>query len=99
MKNHTRQRILCILLFFLTSFSLVRASQLFHHLTEDDELSSRRCFSIRQDKYGYIWISTKLGIDRFDGKNIRQYTTDEKYQRNYGRIGVNNLRLSPGDNI
>ncbi len=99
MKNICRQTLLCMLSLFLAPLYTLMGSELFHHLTEDNGLSSRRSFSVRQDKHGYIWISTKLGIDRFDGKNISRYIAEEKYQRDYGTIGVNNLRLSPDSTI
>ncbi|MCD8193144.1 MAG: ATP-binding protein [Tannerellaceae bacterium] len=86
---------ICCLLAIATG----HAVELFHHLTEEDGLSSRRCFSVQQDKFGYMWISTKLGVDRFDGKNIRQYTLPEEYQRDYGQLGVNYLRYSPDSTL
>ena len=33
-------------------------------------------FNIKQDKKGFIWISNRFGIDRFDGTSIRNYPID-----------------------
>lgn len=33
-------------------------------------------FNIKQDKKGFIWISNRFGIDRFDGTGIKNYPID-----------------------
>ncbi len=53
------------------------------------------CFSVRQDHFGYIWISTKLGADRFDGKEFTHYPLPESQKPGYDPIGVNYLCQSP----
>ncbi|MDR2626404.1 MAG: response regulator [Dysgonamonadaceae bacterium] len=45
----------------------------FKHISTHNGLSSKRTFSIEKDNKGFIWISTRLGIDRYDGKSIKQY--------------------------
>ena len=49
------------------------------HLNTSDGLSSQRVFSIIEDKYGAIWISTKVGIDRYNGNSIKNYTLPGQY--------------------
>lgn len=93
MKTHI-VRSIAILLFLVTPSLSAFASDLFHQLTEDNGLSSRTSFSIRQDKWGYIWISTKWGADRFDGRNIKQYPLEKSTKRGYDQIDVNHLRHS-----
>lgn len=85
--------------FYLLAMVNGYSVELFHHLNEEGGLSSRRCFSVQQDKFGYMWISTKLGIDRFDGKNIRHYTLPEEYHADYGQLGVNYLYYSPDSTV
>ncbi len=43
-------------------------------------LSGNFVTGLAQDKYGYIWISTTNGLNRFDGKEFKQYyqTSDKK---------------------
>lgn len=96
------QAIRVILLSFLFNLFAIGSGHtltLFNHLNEEGGLSSRRCFSVRQDKFGYMWISTKLGVDRFDGKNIKHYSLPEEYQRDYGQLGVNYLCYSPDSTV
>lgn len=33
-----------------------------------------RTFGIMKDNTGFIWISTRQGIDRYDGKNVKSYS-------------------------
>jgi len=57
------------------------------------------CFSIQQNQYGFIWITTKLGADRFDGKNIRHYSLNPIEYEGYDQMGVNYLRYSPDSTL
>lgn len=43
------------------------------YLTHSKGLSSDRVFKIIQDKTGAIWISTKSGVDRYNGTQIKNY--------------------------
>lgn len=43
----------------------------FTHLTLDDGLSHNHIKAIVQDSYGFIWIGTKNGLNRYDGSSIR----------------------------
>ena len=44
-------------------------------------LSSARVYSIMQASDGAMWISTKSGVDRFNGQMVKNYelTTDKLY--------------------
>lgn len=48
----------------------------YDRITVYDGLSSDFVQFTLQDKKGYIWIATNKGLDRFDGKNIKQFTYD-----------------------
>jgi len=90
-----------LILSFLFPFSFTYAfsSDFFHRITEEDGLSDRMCFSVQQDKHGFMWISTKLGVDRFDGKVFRHYLQNPFPDAGYDRIGVNYLRYSPDSTL
>jgi signal transduction histidine kinase/ligand-binding sensor domain-containing protein/CheY-like chemotaxis protein len=72
-----------ILLFFLSFFPPVKMwpqtyvsmrDQLkFRHITIDNGLSHNRVLSICDDKYGYVWIGTYSGLNRYDGMGIKTY--------------------------
>lgn len=45
----------------------------FNYLTVDEGLSHTDANYVAQDHYGYIWIGTNFGLDRFDGYSVKQY--------------------------
>lgn len=63
--------ILVLLLFWYLSFTSF--SQQIRHIGVDEGLSGIQSFSVQQDKNGFIWIATRFGLDRFDGKTIKHY--------------------------
>jgi PAS domain S-box-containing protein len=50
----------------------------FKHLTTNDGLSHTWIHSIIQDKYGFIWIGTDDGLNRYDGNNFRVYKNNSR---------------------
>ncbi|MEM6630964.1 MAG: ATP-binding protein [Bacteroidota bacterium] len=48
-------------------------AQKFENLGTEDGLSSHQAYDVIQDKNGFTWISTKVGIDRFDGEEVVHY--------------------------
>lgn len=47
----------------------------------EENLSHRNVFKIAQDPWGFIWVATINGLNRFDGKEFTHYTTslDEQF--------------------
>ncbi len=43
------------------------------HLTQDDGLANNTVFSVHQDKRGFLWIGTDVGISRYDGVHFHNY--------------------------
>ena len=59
---------------FLTPQKLVNShSFTYQYLTTKEGLSNQRVFSIIEDKKGFIWISTRSGVDCFNGRNVKNY--------------------------
>jgi ligand-binding sensor domain-containing protein/signal transduction histidine kinase len=48
----------------------------FDHFTLKDGLSQSQAFSIFQDSYGYIWLGTQDGLNRFDGNHFKVFKND-----------------------
>lgn len=85
--------IVCFI-FFVSSLS----AQSFRKLNEDLGLSSRRTYSICQDKNGFIWISTKLSIDRYDGHNVTSYNLSSPNTTS-DNIGFNFVTIDPDSTV
>lgn len=60
-------------LFFLFGFTLWGQESIHKTYTTSDGLISNTVYDIRQDKNGYVWIATDLGLVRFDGNKFREY--------------------------
>jgi len=50
----------------------------FKHLTINNGLSYNWVNTITQDKYGFIWIGTDDGLNRYDGNDFRIYGNDRQ---------------------
>src|SRR6188768_2508165 len=44
--------------------------------TTKDGLSNNNISAVTQDAYGYIWIATYKGLNRFDGSTFQQFYSD-----------------------
>jgi len=71
---------------FILLFSYCSQAENFRHINVEDGQSSRYVSLISKDSTGFMWFYSSLGIDRFDGSEIRHYSlqTDPalKEQRN-----------------
>ncbi len=45
----------------------------FRHLTNKDGLSQNTVFAIAQDRQGFMWFGTKVGLNRYDGYSFRTF--------------------------
>lgn len=63
-----------ILLFVFPTGSLAKLS--FDHISVIDGLSQSTVLSIRKDHRGFMWFGTRDGLNRYDGRTIKQYKND-----------------------
>lgn len=66
---------------FLLLFSSSLIAQSFRanvkHFSEKDGLSHNETHAIVKDERGIIWVATKSGLNRFDGKQFKIFTTTQ----------------------
>lgn len=66
-----------LIFFLLITIPAIAGAQplsfVFERVTTEQGLSTGGVASIGQDKYGYVWIGTNNGLNRFDGYNVKVY--------------------------
>ncbi|MFD2561142.1 ligand-binding sensor domain-containing protein [Aquimarina rubra] len=80
-----------ILLYLIINFAFSQQNLI--HYTSADGLPHDITYGIYQDKKGYIWIGTDDGLAKFDGKEFKNYTTNDGLSSNY-IIDINELSTS-----
>ena len=68
-------------LFLIVSFyslSLFGQPQKARYLSLQEGLSSQQVLDVAHDKYGFVWIATELGLNRFASNSFKQYYKAEK---------------------
>jgi PAS domain S-box-containing protein len=60
----------------------------FKHLTTDNGLSQSWAHSVIQDKYGFMWIGTEDGLNRYDGHSFRIYRNNFRDQYSISNNGI-----------
>ncbi|MBK9636870.1 MAG: hypothetical protein IPO63_03305 [Bacteroidetes bacterium] len=84
-----KTKFLFIPLLFLFSFSEAQPTTLnIKKLTSENGLSDNQVTCIIKDKSGFIWVGTKNGLNRFDGREFYIFRHDEN---NNSSIGGNNI--------
>ena len=69
--------VLAICLFCGYSYSYAQqTNHLFRHITTSDGLVSEKITALHQDKAGFIWIGTQVGLQRYDGTRFKNYLAD-----------------------
>ncbi|MHA4809444.1 ligand-binding sensor domain-containing protein [Flavitalea flava] len=79
----------CLATLPITSFAQLSESGpvRFEHYTTTEGLSSSQIRAISQDRYGFIWIATTDGLNRFDGRQFTIY----RHLANDSNSLVNNI--------
>lgn len=63
----------------------------FDHLTINEGLSHNTVYCLLQDQYGYIWIGTQNGLNKYDGYTFETYRSS---QDNSGKFGFKGKNIS-----
>jgi len=66
------------LILFLYPIILLAQPKQAKYLSLQDGLSSQQAIDIVHDKYGFVWIATEMGLNRFASNSFKQYYKSEK---------------------
>lgn len=87
------------ILLFLSLLPLFSFAQTYKYIGVEDGLSNRRVYYIQKDKIGYIWFLTHEGIDRYNGKEFKQYKLMDEGRELNSLLNLNWLYLDNNDNL
>jgi PAS domain S-box-containing protein len=88
-----------VLLFFKTFFWAQSENILFKHLTARDGLSQNLVTDFCQDKFGFIWIGTDDGLNRYDGYNFLTYKHNPKDTSSIDHSSIRALLVDSKGNL
>src|SRR5690606_6064056 len=71
-----------ILISFIWSMTIFSQEKTFEKITVKDGLSHNTVYDIAQDTDGFIWFGTREGLNKFDGKTIQTYYTENGLSTN-----------------
>lgn len=93
---------LLILLVFISTLLSVNAQQKsikFDTYTIEEGLSQSQVTSIVQDNFGYIWLATQDGLNRFDGYNFQIFKNEPNNSNSIPNNYVHDLIKDQGGNL
>ncbi|HNS47106.1 MAG TPA: two-component regulator propeller domain-containing protein, partial [Bacteroidales bacterium] len=62
--------------FLLSPISAQSHDYKFRHLTTDQGLTSNNVYVVLKDADGFMWFTTNMGMCRYDGYTMKQFTSD-----------------------
>ncbi|HWV73283.1 MAG TPA: two-component regulator propeller domain-containing protein [Pseudosphingobacterium sp.] len=71
----------------------------FRKYSSKDGLSSNTIFSLLKDSYGFLWVATEDGLNRFDGTNFKVYRHDKNNPYSLRANHVTALHESPDGSL
>lgn len=71
-----RLLVVILVVFFASLRVGAQENARFRHYTTEDGLSQNTVYCFKQDRFGFMWIGTQDGLNRFDGYAFRIYKPD-----------------------
>ena len=60
-------------------------------ISTKDGLASKEVYCVAQDNFGFIWFGTKFGLNRYDGKQFKLFTTKNAFPLTLSTILLNDF--------
>ena len=84
---------------FFHTFSQEYSPLFFEQLNVENGLSKNIVPDILEDKYGYIWIGTRSGLDRFDGYELKKFKEHPLDSLSISNSRINRMYKDEEENI
>jgi ligand-binding sensor domain-containing protein len=72
-KFQLKVKFLTAILIVVSSYNIAQSDYHFRRFADSEKLSSGQVNEFFQDSYGFMWIVTSDGINRYDGKTVKIY--------------------------
>ena len=81
-----RYLFMVIMLLLPLSLYSIQQSPVFRSVTVSEGLSHNTINAIYKDTRGFVWLGTQMGLDRFDGVNVFQFSRCWRSRRTFYQI-------------
>jgi ligand-binding sensor domain-containing protein/serine phosphatase RsbU (regulator of sigma subunit) len=71
----------------------------FENISIPDGLSNSQVWDVIQDKYGFLWIATADGLNRYDGYSFKIYKNDPGNPKSLANNDVRSLMIDSDGNL
>lgn len=88
-----------LFLFFAVNMSAKEKELHFRHYDNRDGLSHNTVFCVVQDRSGFMWFGTNVGLNRFDGYNFQVYEYDSSDSLSIIQNRVNSMFVASDGTI
>jgi len=72
-KFQLKVKILITILLVVTSINIAQNNYHFKNFSDVEKLSNNQVTDFFQDSYGFMWIATDDGLNRYDGRSVKIY--------------------------
>lgn len=86
MKKQPETVILLLFMFLIECTRMCGAN--FSYINLDDGLSSQRVYAIKKGHNDYMWFATRMGIDRYNGMDIKHYSISKNGKEILDNINI-----------
>ena len=84
---------LSLFLVFAANLVFVADGKEFVRIGVDDGLSQSWIRAIQQDEYGFIWVGTKDGLNKYDGSRFTIYRPESENKRGLENASINDIYI------
>jgi ligand-binding sensor domain-containing protein len=89
----------CSMLNLTATILFAQQEYRFEHISSDHGLSQSAVTSIIQDKYGYLWVGTLDGLNRYDGAAFKIYHSSQGDSRSLPNSSIGYLFLDAKERL
>lgn len=91
--------LIAVMIFFAAFTAFCQHEVRFERITVEDGLSQSSIKSLVQDKYGYLWVATLDGLNKYDGNKFYIFQHDGENPNTIPRNDIHMLFIDGSENL